>query len=105
MTRRRCCRARERLRDNMDEFCAMHGALARSLRSLRPQADLLKAAARGVLILARERLALLAERLAPLRARLAAAKRARAERLSKREENPHRLIARLERHIPHRIGV
>jgi cell division protein FtsQ len=72
----------------------------------------MKAAARGALILSRERLALWGERLAPLRRklarlqeRLAAAKRARAGRLSKREQNPHRLIARLERYTPRRIGV
>jgi len=72
----------------------------------------LRAAARGALILLRERLALWGEHLAPLRRhvarlheRVAAAKRARAERLSKREQNPHRLIARLERHLPRRIGA
>ena len=47
------------------------GRLNRSLRSLRPQADLMKAAAKGALILLRERLA-------PLRERLAEIKRARA---------------------------
>jgi cell division protein FtsQ len=85
----------------------MHGAgrLNRSLRSLRPQAELLKAAARGALILLGERLMLLRERLAPLRERVAKAKRARTARLVKREENPRRLIARLERRIPHRVGV
>ena len=51
------------------------GRLARSLRSLRPQADLIKAAAKGALILLRERLA-------PLRERLAAIKRARTRRLT-----------------------
>src|SRR5882757_3113171 len=78
---------------------AMDGAgrLARSLRSLRPQADL-KAAAKGALIL-------LGERLAPLRERLAEIKRARARRLTEREANPHRLIAWFERAIPSRIGV
>src|SRR6266404_7814770 len=81
------------------------GRLARSLRSLRPQADLVKAAAKGALILLRERLALLHERLAPLQERLAEMKRARAKRLTEREKNPHRLIARLERHIPQRVGV
>jgi cell division protein FtsQ len=73
------------------------GRLARSLRSLRPQADL-KAAAKGALILLRERLA-------PLRERLAEIKRARARRLTEREANPHRLIAWFERAIPSRIGV
>ncbi|MEA2885779.1 MAG: cell division protein FtsQ, partial [Bradyrhizobium sp.] len=78
----------------------MHGAgrLTRSLRSLGPQADLMKAAAKGALILLRERLA-------PLRARLAEIKRARAARLTEREKNPHRLIVRFERHIPKRVGV
>jgi cell division protein FtsQ len=73
------------------------GRLARSLRSLRPQADL-KAAAIGAVILLRERLA-------PLRERLAEMKRARAKRLLAREENPHRLIAWFERHVPRRVGV
>jgi cell division protein FtsQ len=73
------------------------GRLARSLRSLRPQADL-KAAAKGALILLRERLA-------PLRARLAEIKHARAKRLTQREQNPNRLIAWFERAIPSRIGV
>jgi cell division protein FtsQ len=88
------------------------GRLARSLRSLRPQADLMKAAAKGALILLRERLAPLRERLAALRERLvpllervAEMKRARAKRLLAREANPHRLIPRLERYIPRRIGV
>src|SRR5882757_7944750 len=74
------------------------GRLNRSLRSLRPQADLMKAAAKGALILLRERLA-------PLRERLAEMKRARARRLTEREKNPHRLIARFERTIPQRVGV
>jgi cell division protein FtsQ len=73
------------------------GRLARSLRSLRPQADL-KAAAKGAVILLRERLA-------PLRDRLAEMKRAREKRLLAREENPHRLISRLERAIPRRVGI
>jgi cell division protein FtsQ len=74
------------------------GRLNRSLRSLGPQADLIKAAAKGALILLRERLA-------PLRERLAEIKRARAKRLTQREANPHRLIAWFERAIPSRIGV
>src|SRR5437763_7325850 len=74
------------------------GRLNRSLRSLGPQADLLKAAAKGALIL-------LLERLAPLRERLAEIKRARAARLTEREKNPHRLIVRFERTIPRRAGV
>ena len=65
----------------------------------------MKAAAKGALILLRERLAPFHERLAPLRARLAEMKRARAKRLLAREANPHRLIARLERCVPRRIGV
>jgi cell division protein FtsQ len=74
------------------------GRLTRSLRSLGPQADLMKAAAKGALIL-------LLERLAPLRERLAEMKRARARRLTEREKNPHRLIVRFERYIPQRVGV
>src|SRR6202790_1182132 len=60
----------------------------RSLRSLRPQADL-KAAAIGAVILLRERLGL---RRAVVRPR-------------QREPPPHRLIALLERSLPHRAGV
>src|SRR3954452_3171690 len=74
------------------------GRLNRSLRSLGPQADLLKAAAKGALIL-------LLEWLAPLRERLAEIKRARAARLTEREKNPRRLIVRFERTIPRRAGV
>jgi cell division protein FtsQ len=65
------------------------GRLARSLRSLGPQADL-KAAAIGAVILLRERLG-------PRRA----AVRPRQER----EQPPHRLIALLERYLPHRAGI
>ena len=65
------------------------GRLARSLRSLRPQADL-KAAAIGAVVLLRERLGL---------------DRVRARRPVEREQNPHRLIALLERYLPHRAGV
>src|ERR1700716_148899 len=65
------------------------GRLARSLRSLRPPADL-KAAAIGAVVLLRERLGL---------------DRVRARRPLQREENPHRLIALLERYLPHRAGV
>jgi cell division protein FtsQ len=64
------------------------GRLARSLRSLRPQADL-KAAAIGAVILLRARLAL---------------KRASAKPSLEREQ-PHRLIALLERYLPNRAGV
>jgi cell division protein FtsQ len=64
------------------------GRLARSLRSLGPQADL-KAAAIGAVVLLRERLGL---------------NRVRA-RPSLEREPPHRLIALLERYLPHRVGV
>ena len=74
------------------------GRLARSLRSLGPQADLMKAAAVGALILLRERVE-------PLRERLAEMKRARAKRLLDREKSPNRLIALLERYLPNRVGV
>jgi cell division protein FtsQ len=72
------------------------GRLARSLRSLRPQADL-KAAAIGAAVLLREWLV----------ARYAAVqlkKRAAKPRLQ-RQENPHRLIAFVERYLPNRVGV
>ena len=65
------------------------GRLARSLRSLRPQADL-KAAAIGAGMLLRERLGL---------------NRVRARRPLQRQEKPHRVIALLERYLPHRAGV
>ncbi len=64
------------------------GRLTRSLRSLRPQADL-KAAAIGAVMLLRERLGLPRTRAKP-----------RLER-----EQPHRLIAVLERYVPRRAGV
>src|SRR5260370_37069314 len=64
------------------------GRLARSLRSLRPQADL-KAAAVGAVVLLCERLGL---------------HRAPAK-LSLERERPHRLIGFLERYLPHRAGV
>jgi cell division protein FtsQ len=64
------------------------GRLARSLRSLRPQADL-KAAAIGAAMLLREWLGL---------------NRVRA-RPSLEREQPLRLIALLERHLPRRAGV
>src|ERR1700681_2899201 len=64
------------------------GRLARSLRSLRPQADL-KAAAIGAAILLRERLG---------------AGHAPAKPSLEREQ-PHRLIALLERYLPHRAGI
>src|SRR5467141_5376370 len=64
------------------------GRLARSLRSLRPQADL-KAAAIGAVVLLRERLG---------------THRPSVKR-SLQRERPHRLIALLERYLPHRAGV
>jgi cell division protein FtsQ len=64
------------------------GRLARSLRSLRPQADL-KAAAIGAVVLLRERLGLRA--------------RVRAKRVIDREP-PNRLILWLERYLPNRTG-
>jgi cell division protein FtsQ len=63
------------------------GRLARSLGSLRPQADL-KAAAIGAVILLRERLGF---------------NRVRARPPIEREP-PHRLIALVERYLPHRAG-
>jgi cell division protein FtsQ len=73
------------------------GRLARSLRSLRPQADL-KAAAIGAAVLLREWLV-------AKRASLKLLKRARAKRHLQREPSPHRLIAFLERYLPNRVGV
>jgi len=64
------------------------GRLARSLRSLRPQADL-KAAAIGAAVLLREYLGLGKS----------------AAGLSLDREPPHRLIAFLERHLPRRFGA
>ena len=64
------------------------GRLTRSLRSLRPQADL-KAAAYGAVVLLRERLGLSRARVKP--------------RLQR--EQPNRLIAFLERYLPHRAGT
>ena len=64
------------------------GRLARSLRSLRPQADL-KAAAIGAAALLRGR---------PKIARAPA-------KPSLEREPPHRLIAWIEHHVPHRAGV
>jgi cell division protein FtsQ len=65
------------------------GRLARSLRSLGPQADL-KAAAIGAAVLLRERLGLHRK---PVKPRL------------QRDRHPHRLILLFERHLPHRAGV
>jgi cell division protein FtsQ len=73
------------------------GRLARSLRSLRPQADL-KAAAVGAVVLLREW----------LDARRAAARSRRApparQRLDRAEELP-RVVMLVERHVPRRAGV
>jgi len=65
------------------------GRLVRSLRSPGPQADL-KAAAIGAAVLLREQLGF---------------NRASARQRPEREHHPHRLIALLERYIPHRAGV
>jgi cell division protein FtsQ len=64
------------------------GRLARSLRSLGPQADL-KAAAIGAVVLLRERLG---------RAR-------QPVKTVIEREPPHRLVALVERYLPHRAGV
>jgi cell division protein FtsQ len=67
------------------------GRFARSLRSPRPQADLKKAAATGAAVSLRERLGFTKVSDRPSR---------------EREPNPpSRLIALLERYIPHRAGV
>jgi cell division protein FtsQ len=73
------------------------GRLARSLRSLRPEADL-KAAAVGAAVLLREWLIAKRAAIKPL-------KRARAKPRLQREPNPHRLIAFLERYLPNRVGI
>ena len=69
------------------------GRLARSLRSLGPQADL-KAAAIGAVVLLRERLGL------PRKVGNKAAKKPRLQR-----EQSNRLIAFLERYLPNRAGI
>ena len=88
------------------------GRLARSLRSLGPQADL-KAAAIGAVVLLREwlgsSLAPARSKLAPARSKtaLAPSKRAPAkpkQRLDRDEEAP-RLITLVERYLPRRAGV
>ena len=73
------------------------GRLARSLRSLRPQADL-RAAAIGAAVLLREWLV-------AKRASAKPRKRAPAKPRLQREPHPHRLIALLERYLPNRAGV
>jgi cell division protein FtsQ len=65
------------------------GRLARSLRSPRPQTDLI-AAAIGAAVLLRDWLGY---------------HRAGATARPEREQQPHRLIALIERYIPHRAGV
>ena len=76
------------------------GRLARSLRSLRPQADL-KAAAIGAVVLLRE---WFASRRSAARA-ASAKRRPAANPRIERVQNPHRLIALVERYLPHRAGV
>src|SRR5580658_1171398 len=84
------------------------GRLDRSLRSLRPQADL-KAAAIGAVVLLRE---WLGSRPAPANKSTSASRRAAAkskrvpakQRLERAEELP-RLITLVERYIPRRAGV
>jgi cell division protein FtsQ len=66
------------------------GRLARSLRSLGPQADL-KAAAIGAVMLLRERLGLRRTRATPRR--------------ESEPEPQHRLFALIEQYLPHRAGV
>jgi cell division protein FtsQ len=73
------------------------GRLARSLRSLGPQADL-KAAAIGAAVLLREWLA-------AKRAAAKPKKRPPNKARLQREPHPHRLIALLERYLPNRVGV
>src|ERR1700722_5630253 len=73
------------------------GRLARSLRSLGPQADL-KPAPLGAAVLWREWLA-------AKRASAKLKKRPPAKPRLQREPNPHRLIAFLERYLPNRAGV
>jgi cell division protein FtsQ len=68
------------------------GRLARSLRSLRPQADL-KAVAIGAAVLLRERLG------------FGRARAKSSDKPSLERELPPRLIALIERHVPHRAGV
>src|SRR5687767_941087 len=75
------------------------GRLARSLRSLGPQADL-KAAAIGAVVLLRERLGLPRKALNKKALNQKVAGKPRIER-----EQPHRLIAFLERYLPNRAGV
>ncbi len=73
------------------------GRLARSLRSLGPQADL-KAAAIGAVVLLREWLGV------PRKVGNKAAKKA-AKKPSLQRQQPNRLIGFLERYLPNRAGV
>jgi cell division protein FtsQ len=68
------------------------GRLARSLRSLRPQADL-RAAAIGAAVLLRERLG------------FGRARAKSSDKPSLDREPPPSLIALIEQHVPHRAGV
>ncbi len=70
------------------------GRLSRSVRPLRPQADL-KMAALGAGILLREQLSLLARFWA----------RFRAAKPAVREQSSNRFIATLERYAPRRVGI
>jgi cell division protein FtsQ len=74
------------------------GRLARSLRSLRPQADL-KAAAIGAVVLLRERLGL------PRKVGNKALNKKAADKPRLQREQSNRLIAFLERYLPNRVGV
>jgi cell division protein FtsQ len=79
------------------------GRLARSLRSLRPQADL-KAAAIGAAMLLRERLGF---GRASAKSSLTKSSPAKSSltKPSLEREPPPRLIALIERHVPHRAGI
>jgi cell division protein FtsQ len=77
------------------------GRLARSLRSLGPQADL-KAAAIGAVVLLREWLAAKRALVAPNRAPAKPQAKPKA-RLDRAEEAP-RLVTLVERYLPHRVG-
>jgi cell division protein FtsQ len=74
------------------------GRLARSLRSLGPQADL-KAAAIGAVVLLRERLGL------PRKVGNRALNKKAANKPRLQREQSNRLIAFLERYLPNRVGV
>ncbi len=74
------------------------GRLARSLRSLGPQADL-KAAAIGAVVLLRERLGL------PRKVGNKALNKKAADKPRLQREQSNRLIASIERYLPNRAGV